>query len=274
VNSWRDQSVRLALAPLHALADRQRCAVVVIVHLNKALSSEPLRRIGGSVGIPAAARSVLLLARDPDDDGDTRRVLAHVKCNLGPSAPSLLYQLDPILLPAMNGTPEVETVRLLELGESEHQGSALLSVSSSGDAEERSAQEDAREFLRVELGDGARPAKAIRRAAGDSGISSRTLDRAKTSLGVRSEREGGIAEEGKWLWRLPEASTKDAQPLAQIEHEQPGVLSENGSAMPVGEHDEFLSTPSLTHGALNDSPEGDDPAQDLLDYYRSKLAEE
>jgi hypothetical protein len=116
VNSWRDQSVRLALAPLHALADRQRCAIVLVVHLNKALSAEPLRRIGGSVGIPAAARSVLLLARDPDD-GDTRRVLAHVKCNVGPPAPSLLYELEPVLLPATNGFPDVETVRLVEKGE-------------------------------------------------------------------------------------------------------------------------------------------------------------
>jgi AAA domain len=106
VNSWRDQSVRLALAPLHGLAERQRCAVVVIAHLNKALSVEPLRRIGGSVGIPAAARSVLLLARDPDD-GDNRRVLAHVKCNVGPPAASLLYELEPVVLPATNVPPRL-----------------------------------------------------------------------------------------------------------------------------------------------------------------------
>ncbi|CAN5794626.1 hypothetical protein BH24ACT25_BH24ACT25_04750 [soil metagenome] len=67
VNSWRDQSVRRALAPLHRMAEAHGCAVLVVAHLNKDRQGHALYRTGGSVGIPAAVRSALLLARDPDD---------------------------------------------------------------------------------------------------------------------------------------------------------------------------------------------------------------
>jgi hypothetical protein len=59
----------------------------------------------GSIGTQGAARSALLLARDPGEEA--RRVLCHFKCNVGPEQPSLLYALDPILLLAMNGAPDV-----------------------------------------------------------------------------------------------------------------------------------------------------------------------
>src|SRR5207249_7979524 len=74
VNSWKDQSVRLALAPLHTLAEETNTAVLLIAHLNKGQSEHPLQRLGGSIGIAAAARSVLLLGRDPDDPEAERDV--------------------------------------------------------------------------------------------------------------------------------------------------------------------------------------------------------
>lgn len=198
VNSWRDQSVRLALAPLHHLAQRQGCAVLAVLHLNKAGAGTPLHRIGGSIGIPAAARSALLLARDPDDpDGDQgrRRVLAHIKSNVGPLRPSLRYQLEPVLLPA-DGEPEVQTARLALVGECEHTGEDLLKRP---DNEERSERDEASTFLREELRDGPRPTKDVVQAARDAGISQRTLERAKADLGV-SSRKAGFGR--GWEWHL------------------------------------------------------------------------
>lgn len=63
VNSWRDQSIRTALAPLHHLAEAHGCAVIVVAHLNKASGTDALYRVGGSIGISGAARSALLFAR-------------------------------------------------------------------------------------------------------------------------------------------------------------------------------------------------------------------
>jgi predicted ATP-dependent serine protease len=86
VNSWQDQSLRGALAPLAALAQEQGTAVLLIAHLNKGRDADPLRRLGGSIALGAAARSLLLLARDPDDPegaAGPRRVLARPRAISG-----------------------------------------------------------------------------------------------------------------------------------------------------------------------------------------------
>src|SRR5262245_44159522 len=92
-NSWRDQDVRRALAPLAKVAERAGAAIVVIRHLNKGgNSSSPLYRGGGSIGIIGAARSALLVGEDPDDPD--RRILARNKGNLSAPVPSLTYRLE------------------------------------------------------------------------------------------------------------------------------------------------------------------------------------
>ena len=210
VNSWRDQSIRLALSPLRSMAERRRCAIVIVAHLNKSHSADPLRRAGGSVGLPGAARSALLLARDPDDEN--RRVVAHWKSNMSALAPSVLYGLEAISLPAMNGDPDVETVRLVNLGRSDHDGETLLTDRDG--PEERSALEEAMAFLRKELGGERQVAtKTVQKHAGEAGISLRTLDRAKAKLRVKAEKHGF---EGAWTWALPEErqSREERQPEA------------------------------------------------------------
>src|SRR5262249_8682079 len=92
-NSWRDQDVRRALAPVGKLAERTGAAIVVIRHLNKGGSAgSPLYRGGGSIGIIGAARSALLVGEDPDDPDV--RILARSKGNLSAPVPSLAYRLE------------------------------------------------------------------------------------------------------------------------------------------------------------------------------------
>lgn len=117
VNSWQDASVRRALAPLAHLADKHRCAVVIVAHLNKSGTRDALYRVGGSIGIPGAVRSMLLFARDPDDpDGEhgSRRVAVHAKCNVARKAPTVVYRIESVTLPV-----GVETSRLTFEGESD-----------------------------------------------------------------------------------------------------------------------------------------------------------
>ena len=86
INSHKDHDVRRVLAPLSQLAERYGVAVVVVMHVNKSTAKQFFQRVGASVGFTGAARSMLLVARDPDDpDGERglRRVLAHGKCNVG-----------------------------------------------------------------------------------------------------------------------------------------------------------------------------------------------
>jgi hypothetical protein len=260
INSWRDQSIRMALAPLHALAERQGCAILVLAHLNKSLSSDWLRRVGGSIGITGAARSVLLMARDPDDpDGQKgrRRIVAHVKCNVGPEAGSVLHEIRPVLIPASGADPEVETATIIEIGESDHDAERLLS--SRGDPEERSALEEAVAFLEEELSDRKMDAKTVKRASQDVGISPRTLDRAKQRLGVVSERVGGIAEAGHWTWRL-----KTPRTVASFEDGGVGALSANQHEQTDSDEADALRLPNAEIGGLSPIP-GDESFRELVD---------
>ena len=221
VDSWKDAGVRQALAPLAALAARQGCAVVGVMHLNKSMSSDPFMRLGGSVGFGGAARSVLVLGRDPDDaEAGNRRVLAQTKNNYGPLAPSLLYEIEPILLSAEADEPEVETSRLALIGESDHDARSVLQVRD--DDGDGSALSEAQAFLLDELAEGPVETKEIKRAARDAGHTDRTLERAKQATGVQSVKIG--FNPSRWAWKLPD--TKDANPV--------GALREAKDATDVG----------------------------------------
>ena len=161
IDSHRDASTRQALAPIARLADEHGAAIIAAHHLNKSSASDPLTRASASVAFTAQARSVLLWARDPDDeDGErgTRRAFAHVKSNLSALTTTQTWTVEPILLPAVGRHPEVETSRVRHTGTSEHTGRDLLTRRDDG---ERSALEEAREFLRQELATGPVAAKVI-----------------------------------------------------------------------------------------------------------------
>jgi hypothetical protein len=189
VNAHRDTDIRRALFQLVRLAEETGAAVVVIRHLNKLAGNNPLYRGGGSIGIIGAARSGLLVAKDPDNPN--RRILAGTKSNLAKLPSSLAFDLTP----ADNGA-----LRIGWMGESAQTAESLLAVPKDG--EERGAVCDAVEVLRTILSAGQRKADDVRREARKAGISERTLARAKSALGVKS-RLVGFGRDGEWSWYLP-----------------------------------------------------------------------
>jgi AAA domain len=188
VNSHHDQDVRRALAPLAEMADRLRVAVLVIRHLNKSSGGPAIYRGGGSIGLAGAARIVLAVGSDPEDE--SRRILASVKSNLSAPPPSLAYQL----------VEERGTVRIEWLGTSTLTAGQLLAAPV--DDDERSALDDAVTFLADQLSSGSVAVKDVKSEAQKAGISDRTLTRAKARAGVVSERVG-FGKDGEWSWTLP-----------------------------------------------------------------------
>jgi putative DNA primase/helicase len=197
VNSWQDQSVRLALAPLAHLADRESVAVLIVAHLNKGQGTDPVQRLGGSIGIAAAARSVMLLAADPRDDRSSGRVLAHVKSNLHELAPSVAYEIRSAEVPDESGEL-LPTAEILEVGESPFSGSELLVEAT--ETESAPAVAEAVEFLTFELARGPRAAAELQEAAKEQGISWDAIKRAKRKLLARSVKPDFTSG---WLWELP-----------------------------------------------------------------------
>jgi len=188
-NSHRDQDVRRALHPLAKLADETGAAIVPVRHLSKAPGNNPLYRGGGSIGIIGAARSGLLVAKDPDNVD--RRILASTKCNLAKPASSLAFELSA----AENGA-----LRVGWIGESTLTADALLAVPK--DDEDRNAVQEAVQVLQSVLADGPVPADDAKKEARKAGISERTIYRAKDILGVKS-RKVSFTGKGVWQWSLP-----------------------------------------------------------------------
>jgi hypothetical protein len=193
-DAHKDQHVRRALAPLAALAERTRAAVLIVRHLNKTAGGNTLYRGGGSIGIIGAARSGLVVAKDPEDP--ERRILAANKHNLSKAAPSLVSSLET----APNGA-----ARVVWGGTSELSASDILKEPA--DSEQRSAMSEAKAFLLKELKDGPVAAERVKKDSRAAGVSERTLKRAKRALGVGSEKEG----DGSWSWVLPEGKAEGGQ---------------------------------------------------------------
>jgi hypothetical protein len=68
-----DQVMRVALAPLAALAARSGASVLLVRPLTKRGGRKALYRGGGSIGIIGAIRTALFLGRDPREPDRARR---------------------------------------------------------------------------------------------------------------------------------------------------------------------------------------------------------
>jgi RecA/RadA recombinase len=196
-NSYRDQDVRQALAPLAKMAEKTGCCVVVLRHLRKGSSSSAIYAGGGSIAIVGAARVGLMAAFDPDDEelddlNERRRVLAVVKNNIGKMAPSLSYR---IVEDRTFGTSRIEW-----LGPATHRADDLV------DREHRDDERNDKEaFLRDLLTDGPVPVNDVEKAANDAGgWTLKQLRKPLRRIGGRSRHEGNPADGDRqqWVWTL------------------------------------------------------------------------
>jgi hypothetical protein len=188
-----DQKVRQALMPLRALAERTNMAVILVRHMNKSGGRHSLYRGSGSIGIIGTTRSGLLIAKHPDDRN--MRVLCQTKSNLGPIAPSLLFE------PVMD---ESGVVRIEWRGECDYTADDLLKPSSGHEDK----LENARTFLLETLADGRVEQAKVMAMAAKAAIAWRTVERAKEVLGVVSRRQGW-GPGSKCLWELPNVEAED-----------------------------------------------------------------
>ena len=220
-DAHKSQPVRQALAALNGLARESTVAIVVIIHLNKGASTDPLIRHEGSAAFTQVLRGAMLLGPDPNDpDGErgSRRVLAVSSSNLAQLAPSLLYEIHTATVRGDTGE-QIVTAEIACVGESDATGSDLLGPHESKN--EPSALDDAVDFLLTELADGPRPSVEVKEAAAEAGISEKTLYRAKNKLEIGVSKAG---YQGAWSWSLHDASKDGQAGLATFEDQSVGHL--------------------------------------------------
>lgn len=209
-NSYKDQDIRRALAPVKVLAERTNVAVIAVRHLNKSNSSNPKYRGGGSIGITGLARANFIFGEDPDEPGTF--VMAWSKGNLAAKPTAMKYALE----------ESEHGLHVKWLGMSEHTARTLLAEPQS--QEDANAMQGAKEFLLNALDGGPRSVKELQGEARKAGHSERTIDRAKNRLGIKSQKR---SFGGSWEWVLPnnakgaKDATKDAdcQNLAPFEQD-------------------------------------------------------
>lgn len=192
VNANRDQDVRRVFSPIASMAERTGCAVIVLRHLNKAAGMSGLYRGGGSIGIIGGARVGLLAHKDNDDETGHKRLLMVQKANIGPEAVTLVYQLT-----GVNGT---DHARVEWLGESAVTADHIMAQST--DPVEREEASDAELWLEDMLMTGAISSNEVYREASKAGYSAKAIKKAKSSLSVKSAKQG-YGKDGAWFWSLP-----------------------------------------------------------------------
>ena len=187
-DTHRASDVRSILGPLASVADRTLCTVLGIMHLNKRSTElNSLYRISGSGDFGAAARRVQLVGKHPENEA--RRVLAPVKMNLSAMPTALEFGFSDTGDFTWYGNTSLEANQILQMV----------------DLEEKSARNQAKDFLFDILQDRPMYAKEVWDAADAHGISKNTLRRACGEIGVHisqaTDKSGKRGSPG-WVWEL------------------------------------------------------------------------
>ena len=191
VDMARGNEVRALLRRLSDLAAILPCAMVMMRHLKKGKSENPLYSGSGVIDYAAVVRSVIRVFQHPEDD--EIRVMAHLKHNISKGGKSWEFRIV---------ENEGDKLAIVDwVGESD----LTVHNAGSGSHEEgRMKQSDlAKEFLINALANGPVPQKLLLSEADLQNISARTLDRAKLDLKVESKKIGS-----GWVWKLPNSVKK------------------------------------------------------------------
>jgi putative DNA primase/helicase len=195
-DSYKNSEVRGMLTPLMNLAHERKLAVLLVSHLTKAQGSSALMRVQGSVALPALARAVWGIAKDPEKP--ERRLLMPLKNNLGKDNTGLAYTIESATIDSEDGPidtsfvmwePDAVTMTTEEAFE--------------GNSEDREEKRDAKSFLKMLLAHGPVPSKEVEKDAKDVGYNMQMLHRLKKSLGIEVKRLGR-----GWCWQLEGAQVQ------------------------------------------------------------------
>lgn len=217
IDLHRANETRSITAMLARIADRRKCAIVGLRHLAKSGQGKAIYRGLGSIDITAAARSVLLVGADPNNPSMCG--IVQTKNNLAQLAGAIGYEL--------------REDKFLWLGLTDLTAEKILSPI---DFRDSSPRKEAECFLIDYLKAGAKSATEIEKAAKKAGISVSTLRRAKTSLGIKSDKIGRPGEEQVWLWVLNSGYEEAQEQPKMLKHSDIEHLRANGAEQGFGNH--------------------------------------
>ena len=198
VDSHHNAEVRAVLSPLADLAQRRRVAVLAITHLRKT-GGKAIYRTMGSLAFAAAARAVLGVAPDPEDETEQRRLVLPVKMNLAPTSNGMAYTIASRVLAGVGEPPTL-------VWEREPIARCDVDRLLGGEGEDgrrgrpANARNAAADWLAGVLLRGPMPSERVYEEGLAAGFSKRTLERAKLSVNAVAQKTAA----GAWEWLLAE----------------------------------------------------------------------
>ena len=183
--------MRSILRKLAATAEKYRCAVILIGHMNKGSGMNPLYRGLGSIDIAAIARSVLMISRDAADPA--LRYMYPIKTSLAPEGPAIAF--------SFKEGGGLEWQGEYEINPAKHVEHSTV---------KKSKREKARAKMQQMLKKKDRPANEIYAALAEIGIGSRTVEKAKKEMRIRTYRSGNC-----WYWALPDDNPEEQKQIGQ-----------------------------------------------------------
>lgn len=169
VDMHRANKIRPVMKHIAELADKYKCAIILIGHMNKCSMGKSTYRGLGSIDFQAAARSVLIVGRIKDEP--EIRVVCQTKSSLAPEAKSIAFRLS-----KENGFEWI--------GEYDVTADDLLSGTAKG-----TKKQAAIDFLEEFVLNGAKPQTEIMKLAKEKGFSEKTVRNAKDELKIKSMRK-------------------------------------------------------------------------------------
>ena len=178
VDMHRANEIRPVMKHIAEIAEKYRCAIILVGHMNKNSNGKSSYRGLGSIDFQAAARSVLIVGRVKGEP--EVRVVCHVKSSLAPEGKSIAFRLD-------------KEEGFQWIGEYDVSVDDLLAADNRGQK-----VREAKEFLKEILKSGSMTQKEISEEAENHGIKNKTLWNAKSDLKVESVKIGN-----QWFLMLP-----------------------------------------------------------------------
>lgn len=209
-DSHKNAEVRRALQPLADLAMESGAALLGVSHFSKGTAGrDPTERITGSLAFGALARVVLIAAKvEPKDDEPAKRIFARSKSNIGPDGGGFEYDLEQVEVFGHAGM----FASIVRWG-APIEGTAreILAEAETFADDDGGSQGVAKRFLRDFLADGAKTVAEVKTACEAHGIRWRTVERAKSALGVEAVK-AGFGKGWKWQFdRRPPTIGEDRQ---------------------------------------------------------------
>ena len=190
VDMHKANEVRPILDSLADLAKEYQCTIVIVSHMSKMTTASALDRILGTSDLRNAARSIIIVGNDPNDQN--RRVFTHAKNSLGELGQSVAYHID-----TSAGGVVIDGFCDLEPDD-------VVKAKQDGSRNKPSVcRDEAINLLQEMLGEpGYCRLEDIQAAAAMQGISERTLQRAKKELFLKSLSVGYSNNKTTW-WLYP-----------------------------------------------------------------------